>query len=142
MLSTPPKPVPVPDALSEEFWAATAEHRLAMQQCRSCGWLAYPPRTSCVSCRADPPAFRWSPVSGRGRVQTWTVVRTAFLPGFAADVPYVVADIELEEQPRLRMAAGLRGIERDAIEIGMPVQVAFEDMEGGVSIPYFVPRGP
>ncbi len=93
-----------------------------------------------MSCRADPPAFSWQPVSGFGRVKTWTVMRTAFLPGFADDIPYVVADIELDEQPGLRMAARLRNVAAAEIRIGMPVQVAFDDVDDGVSIPYFVAR--
>ena len=140
MLSKISKPLPVPDESSAEFWTSNAKHVLAMQQCGSCGWLAYPPKSSCLNCRADPPAFSWQPVSGFGRVKTWTVMRSAFLPGFADDIPYVVADIELEEQPRLRMVARLEEVANDKIELGMPVQVAFEDIEDGVSIPYFVPR--
>ena len=140
MSITTPKPIPVPDEASKEFWAASANHILTTQKCEACGWLAYPPKPTCVNCRADPPVFSWQAVSGFGRVKTWTVMRTAFLPGFADDVPYVVADIELEDQPRLRVAARLSEVAHDELQIGMPVQVAFEDVEDGISIPYFVPR--
>ncbi len=139
-MSSAAKPIPVPDESSAQFWASAAQHVLAMQQCAACGEFAYPPRISCLSCRADPPAFSWQPVSGFGRVKTWTVMRSAFLPGFVDDIPYVVADIELDEQPGLRMAARLRNVAAAEIRIGMPVQVAFDSVDDGVSIPYFVAR--
>lgn len=132
-------PVPVPDDTSGPFWAACAAHELKLSRCTNCGWFAYPPRAVCLQCLITPPAFGWDPVSGRGTVRTWTVVRQAFLPDFAAEVPYVVADVELVEQPGLRFLARLRGTAPSEPAIGLPVQVAFDEMGGGIAIPYFVP---
>ncbi len=49
----------------------------------------------------------FEPVSGRGFVRSWTVVRQSFLPGFEDDLPFVLVDVELEEQPDLRMIGRL-----------------------------------
>jgi uncharacterized protein len=140
-VSTPAAPIPVPDAGSAGFWAAAASHVLAIQRCEGCGWYAYPPGVMCTSCLSPEPAFRWEPVSGRGRVATWTVVHQAFLPGFAADVPYTVVEVELEEQQGLRMVARLAH-EPPAdggagLAVGAPVEVVFADVAEGVAVPRF-----
>jgi uncharacterized protein len=133
------KPVPVPDPESEGFWSAAAAHVLAIQRCTNCGWYAYPPNVACSNCLSPEPSFRYEPVSGRGRVTTWTVVHHAFLPGFAADVPYVVAEVELEEQEGLRIVARLVGGRPGDVAIGTAVEVAFDDVDAGIAVPHFVP---
>jgi uncharacterized OB-fold protein len=133
------KPIPVPDAASEGFWAAAASHVLAIQRCAGCGWYAYPPNVVCNNCLSPEPSFRYEPVSGRGRITTWTVVHRAFLPGFATDVPYVVAEVELEEQGGLRMIARLVGAEPGDLTIGAPVEVVFDDVADGTAVPHFTP---
>lgn len=130
-------PVPVPDALSAEFWRLAAQGTLATQRCTACGWRSYPPRMVCANCHADPPAFEWAPVSGRGRLATWTVIRNALLPGFADLTPYVVAEVELEEQDGLRIVARLPDVPEDALAIGLPLTVEFIDGGEGAAVPVF-----
>lgn len=139
--STPAPPIPVPDSLSQGFWDHAAEGRLAAWRCDACGTLAYPPQPVCTNCQADPPRFTWAPLSGAGTVATWTVVRDALLPGFAADAPYVVAEVEVPEQTGLRIVARLRGIAIDDVRVGLPVQVAFADGGEGTKVPVFEGAG-
>jgi uncharacterized OB-fold protein len=75
-------------------------------------------------------------VSGRGVVHTFTVNHQPWIPGF--DPPYLVAIIELDEQPGLRFTTNLVGVEPDEARIGMPVQVTFEQWED-VWLPLFEP---
>jgi uncharacterized OB-fold protein len=42
----------------------------------------------------------WRATSGRGRVYSWVGVRRALTPAFAAEVPYTIATVELEEGAR------------------------------------------
>jgi uncharacterized protein len=77
-------------------------------------------------------------VSGRGTIYTFTVVRQAFDPAFAGDIPYVVALVELQEAPGLRMLTTITGIEPQEVRVGMQVTVAFEGRDGAV-IPVFQP---
>jgi uncharacterized OB-fold protein len=130
-------PIPVPNEASEEFWRFAHDGQLATQRCNSCGWRAYPPRMVCPSCHADPPSFDWTPVSGRGRLATWTIVRDALLPGFADQVPYTVAEIELDEQQGLRFLARLRDVDEDRLQIGLPLRVCFADGGEGTRVPLF-----
>ena len=131
------KPVPVPDTVSEGFWRAAADHVLAIQRCTVCGWYSHPPDVVCVNCLSPERSFRFEPVSGQGRLRSWTVMRDAFLPGFKSDVPYVVVDVELPEQAGLRMIGRLVDGAGAPLALDAEVEVVFEDVAGGVAVPQF-----
>jgi uncharacterized OB-fold protein len=57
-------------------------------------------------------------------------------PGFAADIPYNVTIVELEEGPRL--PTNLVGIANSDIRVGLPVQVEWE-RHSDVALPKFRP---
>jgi len=76
------------------------------------------------------------PVSGRGSVFTFTVNRHDFNP--AVPAPYVIAIVELVEQPDLRFTTNLVDCEIDSVRIGMPVRVDFEQA-GDAWVPVFRP---
>jgi len=44
-------------------------------------------------------------------------------------VPYVIAIIELEEQPGLRITSNVIGVQPEQMAIGMPVRVSFTQLE-------------
>lgn len=129
------RPLPVPDDTSVAFWEASARHVLTVARCGRCGTLALPPGVVCVECRSTDPEFTFVPVSGRGVVRSWTVVRQAFLPGF--EVPFVLVDVELVEQSDLRMIGRLLDGMDAALKIGAEVGVAFEDLDAGSAVAAF-----
>jgi uncharacterized OB-fold protein len=130
-----PRPIPVPDEQSSGFWQAAAGHRLVIQRCEHCGWFSYPPEVLCSNCLSPEREFRWEPVSGQGSLRAWTVIRTAFLPGFAPYVPYVVAAAELDEQPGLRFTARLTDGPDSSLVYGARVETVFESVTEDVAIP-------
>jgi len=91
----------------------------------------------CPNCLSSERSFQYQPVSGRGTVKTWTIMRDAFLPGFRGDVPYVVVDVALEEQPGLKMIGRLVDGAEAPLAIGAPVEVVFDDVGDGISVPQF-----
>jgi uncharacterized protein len=131
------KPVPVPDASSEGFWTAAAAHSLAIQRCEHCGHFTHPPAIVCPACCSTEPSFRFAPVSGRGVIKTWTIMHDAFLPAFRSEVPYVVVDVELEEQPGLRVVGRLVDGANPLLEIGATVETVFDDVAPGIAVPAF-----
>lgn len=131
------RPLPVPDEHSAAFWRAAAEHVLTVARCARCGQFAVPPDVVCPHCGSTDPAFTFVPVSGAGRVRSWTVVRQAFLPGFEDDLPFVLVDVELVEQPDLRMIGRLLDGVGAPVTVGAPVVAAFEDLAPGVAVPAF-----
>jgi uncharacterized OB-fold protein len=134
----------VPDEVSAPHWQAAALHVLTIARCSVCSTYSHPPAVVCGGCGSTSPDFTFAPVSGRGRVMSWTVARQPFLPGF--ETPYVLVDVELEEQPDLRIVARLLGVDESSVDatsvdaglsIGTAVEVVFEDIADGVAVPAF-----
>ena len=73
--------------------------------------------------------------SGRGQVLTFTIVRRAVSEAYAADVPYVVALIQLDEGPK--MMSNVVQCDPETLKIGSPVQVVFDDWSDEISVPQF-----
>jgi uncharacterized OB-fold protein len=81
--------------------------------------------------------FTYEPVSGQGRVETFSVIHRSFVPEFAGRVPYAIAWIGLPEQPELRVFANVSGCDPAEVAIGMDVEVFFEARDGRAAIPNF-----
>ena len=129
------RPLPVPDAASAPYWASCAEHILTLPRCSRCQTLAYPPDISCPHCHTFEPDFKFERVTGQGKVRTWTVMRHAFLAGF--EVPYMLVDVQLDDQPEVRLIGRLLDGPDTPLRIGDAMTLAFEDLAPGVSVPAF-----
>jgi uncharacterized OB-fold protein len=79
----------------------------------------------------------WVRSEGRGTVYTFTVTHQNQAPPFRGALPYVLADIELEEG--VRMLSHLVGCAPDDVRIGMRVRVEFVDVDDEVAVPRFRP---
>lgn len=133
-------PLPARDGPFEQgFWDALDKGVLAHQQCASCGKWTFPPRWRCL-CGG---ALQYRPVSGKGRLWSWTQVHAPVLPAFAPLTPYIAAIVELEEQSDLRMAgmlvrdAGgrLNAVTLADLYIGMKLETVIAPLGSGVNWP-------
>jgi uncharacterized OB-fold protein len=131
-------PLPVADELTRPFWEAARKGQLVIQRCQESGRWFHPPRPLCTCCVSSDLAFE--PVSGRGTVYTFVVMRDRRVRGFQDRVPYVNVWVELEEQPFLTVVANLVDAEPKEARIGMPVEVTFERLTEDVALPQFRPR--
>ena len=115
----------VPTVVEETrgFWEGTLQEELRAQRCHSCGNIQLPASPCCTTCLSQDVA--WEALSGRGHVFSFTVVRHAFHPSFAEKIPYVVADIELDEGPII--TSNVTDCSVDDVRIGMPVTVWFDE---------------
>ncbi len=136
MSDVPARPVPQPTPETEGYWEGCRAGELRLQRCGDCDHVQFPPQRFCSTCLGA--ALRWERASGRGRVRSYSVVRHPISPAFAEDVPYVVALVELEEGPT--MMSGLRGCTIEQVEVGLPVEVEFEERSDTVHVPYFHPE--
>jgi uncharacterized OB-fold protein len=75
--------------------------------------------------------------NGRGKIFSFAVCHHAYHPAFKNDLPYVVAIVELEEGPHL--LTNIIGCNHEALRCEMPVQVIWEDIAEGVTLPKFGP---
>jgi uncharacterized OB-fold protein len=129
----PARILPPLDDDNREFWTSGATGALHLPRCTSCRRWVFPPRRSCPSCAGS---AEYEPVSGKGRVFTYTVNHHVFNP--EVPVPYVVAIVELVEQDGLRFTTNIVNCPPDAVDIGMSVRVLFEQ-HGEVFVPIFEP---
>jgi uncharacterized OB-fold protein len=65
------------------------------------------------------------PVSGKATVAALTVNRQNWIPGF--EPPYVVAIVELDDEPDVRLITNVVGVPVEDVRVDMPVEVFFED---------------
>jgi len=80
----------------------------------------------------------WIQASGRGEVISFTIVRHAVSEAYAADVPYVIALIKLDEGPT--MMSNVIDCDPEHVRIGMPVEVVFETWSEDFTVPKFSAR--
>lgn len=134
MTDTYEKPRPVIDPGTEPFWSAAKQHRLSIPRCKACNQHHFYPRELCPHCHSD--ELEWTDASGRGEIYSYTIARKPAGPAFAADVPYVVAMIALDEGPR--MLTNIITADVDSVRIGDRVRVKFDDVAADLTLPKFV----
>jgi uncharacterized OB-fold protein len=120
------------------FWTGGGDGHLLIDQCTQCSLWVSPPAADCPDCGGGLVA---RPVSGHGTVFTYTVNYQPFNP--SVPVPYVIAIVELAEQPDLRIASNIVDCEPDSVYVGLPVEVRFErhEIDGDtIFVPVFAPR--
>jgi uncharacterized OB-fold protein len=128
------RPLPVPDADSAPFWEACKEHRLTVQECSACGQRRFPPIGVCHRCRSW--EFTWVEVT-EGTVYSWIVATMSPIESLRADLPYVVAVVHICDG--VRIPTQLVGVAPDDVRADMPVVVHWQEVAGGMSLPYFKP---
>ncbi|MCD0452942.1 OB-fold domain-containing protein [Actinocorallia sp. API 0066] len=133
-MSASGRPLPFVTPWTEFYWRSGADGRLRIQECASCSALIHPPKPVCPSCRVDGPGVR--EVSGRGILFGFTVSHRFLLPGVPG--PLIVAQVALEEDPRVRLTTRLVDCGEADLELGMAVEVVFERVED-VWLPLFRP---
>src|SRR4051812_28880518 len=130
MATSPNRPVPVPDERTQPFWDAAGENQLVIDRCDDCGLYSYPPPPICPRCHSSRLTFQ--PVSGRGTIYAVTINHYPAVKGLQDKVPYAVIAVELEEQPGLLFLADLVNAPASTATVGLPVEVTFEPLEGGL----------
>ena len=130
-------PQPAPDADTRQFWEATAKGELAICRCQSCGLWMFPPLERCRTCGGG---TAFEKAAGTGVVYSFIVQRQAAVAGYLDATPYVVALVELDEQPGVRLPTRLVGVEPADVTCGMRVMAEFTGLPGGdFKVPVFRP---
>jgi len=130
------RPLPKPDHDSAAYWEAARHHELVLQKCSSCQRFRFYPRSICQFCFSN--VFEWHRSAGRGTIYSYTVIHRPPFPAFRKKVPYVLALVDVEEG--VRMMTNIIDCDPQAVEIGMAVEVAFEDVTEEITLPQFRPR--
>lgn len=129
------KPLPAVSELNRPFWEALKNRMVLLPKCNACGVVWHPPSPFCPDCWSKD--FTWKRLSGKGRVNSWVVFHQAYFSSLKDDIPYNVAEVELDEGPRL--LTNLVDVSNDKIEAGMVVEIVFDDVTENVTLAKFRP---
>lgn len=127
---------PLIDYDNQGFWDGVKRHELVFQKCQDCGAFVHPPRPMCPHCQSL--KKQWVPSSGKGEIYSWVniVFPKAAYPGIK--VPYAVILVEMEEG--VRVISNIVDVEPQDIQIGMPVEVVFDDIDKKLTLYKFKKR--
>jgi uncharacterized OB-fold protein len=136
---------PLPDVGWEptrEFWAGAACGELRITRCDACGRYVWYPQPPCRHCGAT--RLTWTAVSGRGTLFSWSVVRHAWIPQFAAQLPFVTGLVALQEDPAARVVSYIVDCAPEGLRCDMPMHAVFRPLTyagvgGQVIAPLFAP---
>ena len=135
MTNTYAHPIPQPDAESQEFYDGARRHELMLMRCRLCRAYRLPSRPRCPDCWSTD--TEWARASGNGTLYSYGIMHQKF-PGFADDVPYNYAIIELDEGPRI--VANIVGVSDDELRVDMPVEALYDDISDDTTLIRFTRR--
>jgi uncharacterized OB-fold protein len=128
-----PLPVGPPGRESASFWEGAASGELRYVRCTTCGRPDFPAAQHCRFCLSA--ALEWQVSTGHGTLYSYTIVWRPVTPDFTT--PYAPAVVDLDEG--YSMMTNLIGLDTEQIRIGMRVEVQFEALAGGITLPYFRP---
>jgi len=124
-----PEPIVMWDNMG--FWEGINKHELVFQKCKQCGNWVHPPRPACPGCRSF--EREWARSSGKGTVYSWVTYLESPHPAFKA--PFSVVLVELEEG--MKIISNMVDAAPEEISIGMPVEVVFDEITEGLTLPKF-----
>jgi uncharacterized OB-fold protein len=133
------KPLPNIDKDNEAFYEGLKKHKFLVWRCKTCG-ASYWPKAYCINHENEPFAANmdWAPASGRGKIFAFNRHHIAFHPGFANEVGYVYALVELEEGPLVSSTLVGAKSPKDVYDVGQKVVVVYEDHPAeGFTLPRF-----
>ena len=124
-----------PSETTQGYWDACSRRELAIQRCTACGEFQHPPKPICGKCRKFDLEF--APTSGRGKVFTFIVIHHPVHPALKPHLPYNVALVALDDAPGVRIVTNIVELPPEEIQVGMPVEVVFEEPHPGSVLPRF-----
>ena len=119
------KPAPIPNQETQFYWDKCKEGELWVRKCNDCNQAYFYPRDFCPDCFSR--NTEWIKCSGKGTLHTFGVVVRPPHRGWADDVPFVVAMVDLEEG--CKMPTNLVQVDVDPADPGQTIQD--RDASGG-----------
>jgi uncharacterized protein len=130
----PGRALPIPTPETAHFWDGTKAGELRLQRCDACAQKYFPPRPFCPNCSSrNVTTFA---ASGRGVLWSY-VIHHRPAPGFTP--PYAIAVVKLEEGPTMMTNIVDCPQTPEALQLDMPLVVAFEKQDDAITLPLFRP---
>lgn len=132
--TTEPQPLPTGEPFvtteTQRYWDATAEGRIELPCCNSCGLVIWYPRGICPDCHSTD--LEWRTMSGSGTVYSFTITRAGVSGKWRPHLPLVVAYVQLDEGPIV--LTNIVDVDPSSVAIDMPVTAVFHDTGHGNAI--------
>jgi uncharacterized OB-fold protein len=129
--------LPVATPVTQPYWDGLSRGELLLQRCATCARHVFYPRPACPHCGGG--ELAWVAASGRARLHSFVISHMP-APGFEADVPYVIAIVELDEGPR--MMTNLLGVAPNPSDLRVEMPLVLKVVErDGQALPFFAPSG-
>ena len=112
----------------EGSFVTEPEPALVGSRCRSCDTVAFPASFTCPNPRCMDKDVAPSPLSGTGRLASWTTVHFPPPPPFVAPDPFVpitVVEVEFPSEG-IQVVGPLAGATADELRMGMPMETVVE----------------
>jgi uncharacterized OB-fold protein len=130
-----PRTLPKPTPETQHFWDGCKAGELRLQRCRACAQTYFPPRPFCPSCASrDVEVYA---ASGEATLYSYVINRRP-RPDMGTE-PHSIAVVTPAEGPR--MMTNIVGCPQtpEALQLDMPVRVAFEPQSDEITLPFFEP---
>lgn len=109
--------------LDAEFRAAAVRGELVLPTCQACGRRHWYPLPRCPHCQRG--GWTWQPAPLGGTLYSWTVIRHAFHPDLAGQLPYVVGLVEPDGAPGVHFVTNIVDCDPAELAVGMRVTAEF-----------------
>jgi uncharacterized OB-fold protein len=126
---------PAKSKWADAYWEGARRGELVVQRCDDCGTITHPPGQVCAQCLSDKRSHVG--LSGLGTVYSYTVTTRPMHEEFAADAPYTIVYVQLDEG--VRIVSWLQDAEPTPDIIGTRVRVVFERIDDETYLHRFVP---
>lgn len=132
------KPLPLADPDTQPYWEGAKAHELRAQKCSNCGKFRWPPQGFCPHCWSWEAS--WTKLAGTGTIVSYVVVHQATNPVFAQDVPYAIAQAELDgADGAVVLTANVVDCPWEDVKVGMKVRAVYDDVTPEITLPKFRP---
>lgn len=113
------------------MWESIAAGEMRLQRCSQCSRFRYPPGACCPTCLST--EFEWLPISGKGRVLSWTTFHRKYLPAYPPPVTCVA--VQLDEGPIL--IANIDQADMPVLALDAPATLFYDTHPDGYALPRF-----
>ncbi|MFS0575744.1 OB-fold domain-containing protein [Sporosarcina sp. 179-K 3D1 HS] len=133
------KPIPLKTEDNRPYWDAADRHELAVQKCTDCQTYLHPPGPACSKCGSQ--AVEWENLGSdiKATLYSYIISYRPFLPGFQHDLPTIIAQAALDGRPEVRIMCNLLECKPEDVQIGMPVQMIWQDITEERALPQWKP---
>lgn len=121
------------------FWEYCAQRELRFQCCSSCRRWRHPPAPVCPHCGSPDTEWKLAPL--HAELFSFTVVHHAATPALRAHVPYNIAIVAFPELQDIRIVSNVIDVPREALRIGMPLRLVWQEQAPGRVLPLFARAG-